>query len=73
VPTGDITKPADIYIQQQSTLSDRLDLSLQGMVGLGSSVDAGMSAYNFDFIRRDGAIHVEANDSERANPFGPAE
>jgi hypothetical protein len=71
VPTGDIAKPADVYFQQQSTLSDRLDLSLQGMVGLGSNFDAGMSVYNFDFVRRGGAIHVEANHSDRGDPFGP--
>jgi hypothetical protein len=71
VPTGDITKPADIYVQQQSTLSDRLDLSLQAMLGLGAKVDAGVSVYNFDFIRRSGAIHIDANHSDRRDPFGP--
>jgi hypothetical protein len=71
VPTGDITKPADVFFQQQTTLSDRLDLALQGMVGLGSGFDAGLSVYNFDVIRREGAIHLDANHTDRADPFGP--
>jgi hypothetical protein len=71
VPSGDITDPRDIYVQQQSTLTDLLDLSLQSMVGVGSNFDLGVSIYNFDLVRRRNALHLAANHSDRQDPFGP--
>lgn len=71
VPSGDITNAHDLYLQQQSTLTDRLDFSLQGMVGLGSNFDIGLSVYNFDLARGGGKVHLATNDSDRSEPFGP--
>jgi hypothetical protein len=71
VPSGDITNPRDLYFQQQSTLTDRLDFSFQGMVGVGFNFDAGLSVYNFDLMRSGGKVVVADNDSERSEPFGP--
>ncbi|HMI84314.1 MAG TPA: hypothetical protein VK550_09485 [Polyangiaceae bacterium] len=68
VPSGDITNPRDLYFQQQSTLTDRLDFSFQGMVGVGFNFDAGLSVYNFDLMRIGGKVVVADNDSERSEP-----
>jgi hypothetical protein len=70
-PSGDITDPGDIYLQQQSTMTDRLDLTAQGMVGLAHHFDVGLSIYNFDLIHSGGRIQLDANDTERREPFGP--
>jgi hypothetical protein len=71
VPSGDVTNAGDIYLQQQSTLTNRLDLTAQGMVGLAHHFDVGLSVYNFDLVRGGGRVRADANDTERSEPFGP--
>jgi len=71
VPSGEITKPADLYVQQQNTLSDQLDVAGQVAVGLGAGFDVALNVYNLDFGREDGKVELLVNDSDREEPFGP--
>lgn len=71
VPSGEITKPADFYAQQQSVLSSKLDVAGQIAVGLGAGFDVALNLYNLDIERRAGRFNLLVNDEDRAEPFGP--
>jgi hypothetical protein len=71
VPSGEITKPADFYVQQQNTLTDQLDVAGQVAVGLGAGFDIAANVYNLDIGRKDGKFELLVNDSDREEPFGP--
>jgi len=72
VPSGEITKPADFYVQQQSTLSKgTLDVVAQVAIGVGAGVDVALNLYNTDIDRHDGRFRLLVNDERRDEPFGP--
>jgi hypothetical protein len=70
VPSGKLAPPLDVTAQQQTSLTSRLDFSLQAVTGLPWGGNAGVALYNVT-MPREGNVRFEGNHTDRNEPFGP--
>ena len=72
IPAGLIAPKGEVFSQLQGTVNRQLDVSGQGVFGLGRGFELGVALYNLDFQRRPGkGSRLERVSSPGDDPLGP--